>query len=54
MSENNREASAPRYTVKHVDGVMHLSLTPAQAAKAPTGMLNPLPRVVERPEPVLQ
>lgn len=43
MSEKHQAPA--RYTVKHVDGVMHLIANPSAGQPAPEA-LNPLPRVV--------
>lgn len=46
MAENTN----PRFTVKHVDGVMHLTVHPEQKAGATTATLRPLPPKVEQDE----
>jgi hypothetical protein len=43
MAENN----SPKFTVKHVDGVMHLTLQTETKATTPTGNIGPLPAKVE-------
>lgn len=46
MAES-KTPTAPLYTVKHVDGVMHLSLNPDADPKAAAKQLRVLPPVVE-------
>lgn len=44
------ESKIPLYTVKHVDGVMHLILNPDADPKVAASKLSVLPPVVETTE----
>lgn len=38
------------YTVKHIDGVMHLTINPEAKAEAAATTLRPLPPAIEKVE----
>jgi hypothetical protein len=44
------EKNSPRYTIKHIDGVMHLTVVPEAEANVAIAQLRVQPQVVEPAE----